>query len=50
MADHSKVQYATADGNDYVEHERTYKMFLGLLKWNIAIIVVILLAMFHFLV
>ena len=24
MADHGKPEYATAAGNDYVEHERTY--------------------------
>ena len=24
MADHGEVEYATADGNDYAEHEATY--------------------------
>jgi hypothetical protein len=28
MADHGKVQYATADGNDYRAHEATYVGFL----------------------
>ena len=28
MADHSEVAYTTADGNDYIEHERTYEGFL----------------------
>ena len=28
MADHSEVEYATAPGNDYVEHEATYERFL----------------------
>jgi Bacterial aa3 type cytochrome c oxidase subunit IV len=30
MADHSEVEYATADGNDYVEHEATYERFIHL--------------------
>ena len=33
MADHGEVEYATADGNDYAEHETTYAMFLTLTKW-----------------
>jgi Bacterial aa3 type cytochrome c oxidase subunit IV len=28
MADHAEVEYATAEGNDYVEHEETYRRFL----------------------
>ena len=28
MADHGEVEYATADGNDYVEHEGTYSSFI----------------------
>ena len=30
MADHGEVEYATADGNDYAEHEGTYLAFLHL--------------------
>ena len=30
MADHGEVEYATADGNDYAEHESTYVMFITL--------------------
>jgi hypothetical protein len=30
MADHAEVEYATADGNDYAEHEGTYERFLHL--------------------
>jgi|SRR5215470_15188046 len=30
MADHAEVEYATADGNDYAEHEATYRRFLHL--------------------
>ena len=28
MADHGEVEYATAPGNDYVEHEGTYAAFV----------------------
>ena len=28
MADHGPVEYATATGNDYPEHERTYESFV----------------------
>ena len=28
MADHGEVEYATADGNDYAEHEGTYRLFI----------------------
>ena len=50
MPDHAEVQYATADGNDYAEHEKTYKMFLGLAKYGTGIIIVILILMAYFLV
>ena len=30
MADHGKVEYATATGNDLAEHEATYKGFVQL--------------------
>jgi len=50
MAAHAEVEYATADGNDYAEHEKTYKMFLGLAKYATSIIVVILILMAYFLV
>ncbi|HKG01439.1 MAG: aa3-type cytochrome c oxidase subunit IV [Xanthobacteraceae bacterium] len=30
MADHAEVEYATAAGNDYDEHEGTYRRFLHL--------------------
>ena len=50
MADHSEVAYTTADGNDYREHERTYLMFLALMKWGVISLVVILVLMAYFLV
>ena len=28
MADHGEVEYATATGNDYPEHEHTYEAFV----------------------
>jgi len=30
MADHAEAEYATAAGNDYVEHEETYRRFVHL--------------------
>jgi aa3 type cytochrome c oxidase subunit IV len=50
MADHGEVEYATADGNDYVEHEATYRLFLGIAKWGTIAVVVILILMAYFLV
>jgi hypothetical protein len=49
MASHGEVEYATATGNDYAEHEGTYRFFLRLLKWTVGAIVVILLGMAAFL-
>ena len=49
MADHGEVEYAAATGNDYAEHEATYRMFLRLVKWTIAAIVIILIGMATFL-
>ena len=49
MADHGKVEYATAEGNDYIEHEAMYGRFMNLTKWGIGIIVVILALMAYFL-
>ena len=49
MAEHHEVQYATAEGNDYAEHERTYRMFISLVKWHIYIIGGILILMAYFL-
>ena len=42
MADHGEVEYATATGNDYAEHEQMYRSFVALVKWSIGVIVVIL--------
>ena len=48
MATH-ELEYLTAEGNDYAEHERTYQLFLTLLKWGAIHIAVILILMAYFL-
>ena len=50
MADHAEVEYATATGNDYAEHEKTYRFFLRLARWGTASIIVVLILMAYFLV
>ena len=50
MADHGEVEYATATGNDYAEHENTYRLFLTLTKWGIIFVVILLVLMAYFLV
>jgi hypothetical protein len=45
MADHGKVEYATAEGNDYREHEGTYDLFLRITIVGILYIVCILLGL-----
>jgi hypothetical protein len=49
MAAHDTPEYATAEGNDYSEHEQTYRMFLALVKWSVIVIVIILIGMGIFL-
>ena len=49
MAQHGEVEYATADGNDYAEHEKSYRLFVGILKWNVYVLVAILALMAYFL-
>ena len=48
MDDHGQVQYATAKGNDYIEHEQAYRGFVTLTKSAIVAIagIVILMAIF----
>ncbi len=48
MADHGELEYASAIGNDYAAHERTYEGFLTLVKSVLAavVVIVILLAVF----
>ncbi|MEP9375535.1 aa3-type cytochrome c oxidase subunit IV [Aquabacter sp. CN5-332] len=49
MADHGTLEYATAEGNDYEEHARTYALFTSLTKWGSIAVVVILVLMWIFL-
>jgi hypothetical protein len=43
MADHGKVEYATADGNDYPAHEATYESFVFMaLAGSICVIEIVL--------
>ena len=50
MADHAEVEYATATGNDYAEHEKTYQFFLNLTKYGLMVIILLLIGMAYFLV
>lgn len=49
MAEHATTEYAIADGNDYVEHERTYAIFTALTKWGAIAVAVVLVLMWIFL-
>lgn len=49
MADHASTEYATADGNDYAEHIRTYELFTGLTKWGAIAVAIVLVLMWIFL-
>jgi hypothetical protein len=50
MADHGELEYATAEGNDYASHERTYESFIKMVKVGITVVVIILILMAYFLV
>jgi len=50
MADHGEVEYATADGDDYAEHEGMYNFFISLTKWIVGFLVILLILMAYFLV
>ncbi len=49
MADHATTEYATAEGNDYAEHDRTYALFTGLTKWGSITVAIVLVLMWIFL-
>jgi hypothetical protein len=49
MADHARVETADQAGDDFAEREHTYRFFVGLVKWTVGAIVVLLLAMAIFL-
>ncbi|NVO16011.1 MAG: aa3-type cytochrome c oxidase subunit IV [Rhodoplanes sp.] len=50
MAEHATVEYETASGNDYAQHEATYRSFLQLVKWGAGSVVLVLVLMAIFLV
>lgn len=45
MADHGEVEYATATGNDYNEHEGTYEYFLHLTFVGICNVITVLIGL-----
>src|SRR5437879_295053 len=45
MADHAEVEYATATGNDYPEHESTYLNFISLVEVTILTVITILIGL-----
>jgi hypothetical protein len=42
MAEHAAVEFGTATGNDYAQHERTYHAFLKLTKYCTIAVVILL--------
>jgi hypothetical protein len=48
MADHSPAPNEPNSGMDYREHDTTYRMFVGLLKWGTIATIVVLLLMLAF--
>ena len=49
MDDHGQLEYATASGNDYPNHEQMYRTFVTLTKSFVAVIAVIVILMAIFL-
>jgi hypothetical protein len=50
MAEHgAATEIGTAIGNDYAEHQRTYRFFIGLAKWGTISVAMILILMAIFL-
>ena len=49
MAAHGTPEYGVAEGNDYASHERTYLMFISLVKWAMGIVGITVAAMAYFL-
>ena len=49
MAEHGAAEIGTASGNDYAEHDRTYRFFIALTKWGAVAVVIILILMAFFL-
>jgi hypothetical protein len=49
MAEHGAAEIGTATGNDYAEHDRTYRFFIGLAKWGAGAVIIVLILMAFFL-
>jgi hypothetical protein len=49
MAEHGAMEVGTATGNDYSEHEKSYRFFIGLAKWGTISVATILILMAIFL-
>lgn len=50
MAGHGPVEYETASGNDYAEHEATYNRFVQIVKWTTGGTVIALILLAYFLI
>ena len=50
MAAHDTPEYSVAEGNDYPAHEQTYLNFIALVKWGMAVVILIVIGMAYFLV
>lgn len=50
MAEHGTVEYATATGNDYAAHERTYRGFVHFVKYGTIAVALLMVFMAIFLV
>lgn len=50
MSDHSEETYTVADGMDYPAHERTYALFLALVKYTTLTLIATMALMAYFLV
>jgi hypothetical protein len=46
---HGTMEIGRAAGNDYAEHERTYRFFLALTKYGVSVVAIILILMAIFL-
>jgi hypothetical protein len=49
MDDRGQLEYATASGNDYPQHEQMYRTFVTLTKTFVAVIAIIVILMAIFL-
>jgi hypothetical protein len=49
MAEHGTVTYDVATSNDYGEHERTYRFFVGFTKYGTLAVAIALILMAIFL-